>query len=114
MSALLEFECRPSVSGYDVIAIDPAQGGLLGLGLNIDYLVHDWGTLVLASWRFVNKTAEKIELLRPRSQRTRHFDLFQSNQSAYLEFAQTPLTADAVKALADRYGPLRTKQEKVS
>src|SRR6516165_5810482 len=77
MSALLEYECRVSVGGYDVITIEnPSFPG------------------------------EKIRVLHPRSKRTRRFDLFESGSSAFLEFAQTPLTEDRVKDFADRYGPL--------
>src|SRR5262249_26433307 len=49
---------------------------------------------------------EKIRMLHPRSKRTRRFDLFEFNSSAFLEFAQTPLTEDGVKDFADRYGLL--------
>ena len=77
MSALLEYECRVSVGGYDVITIEnPSFPG------------------------------EKIRVLHPRSKRTRRFDLFESGSSAFLEFAQTPLTEDRVKDFADRYGLL--------
>ena len=77
MSALLEYECRVSVGGYDVITIeDPSWPG------------------------------KKIRVLHPRSKRTRRFDLFEFNSSAFLEFAQTPLTEDRVKDFADRYGLL--------
>jgi len=77
MSALLEYECRVSVGGYDVITIeDPILPG------------------------------KKNRMLHPRSKRTRRFDLFESGSSAFLEFAQTPLTEDRVKDFADRYGLL--------
>ena len=77
MSALLEYECRVSVGGYDVITIeDPSFPG------------------------------KKIRMLHPRSKRTSRFDLFEFNSSAFLEFAQTPLTEDGVKDFADRYGLL--------
>ena len=77
MSALLEYECRVSVGGYDVITIEhPSSPG------------------------------EKIRMLHPRSKRTRRFDLFEFNSSAFLEFAQTPLTEDGVKDFADCYGLL--------
>src|SRR6516165_8758714 len=77
MSALLEYECRVSVGGYDVITIeDPSWPG------------------------------KKIKVLHPRSKRTRRFDLFEFNSSAFLEFAQTPLAEDRVKDFADRYGLL--------
>src|SRR6516165_7307829 len=82
MSALLEYECRVSVGGYDVITIeDPSWPG------------------------------KKIKVLHPRSKRTRRFDLFEFNSSAFLEFAQTPLTEDRIKDFADRYGPLHDDQE---
>jgi hypothetical protein len=81
MSVLLEYECRVPVGGYDVITID-----------------HQWHDPA--------KTIEKVRMLHPRSKRTRRFDLFESSSSVFLEFAQTPLTEDRVKDLADRYGPL--------
>lgn len=74
MSALLEYECRVSVGGYDVITI--------------------------------KLSGKKYRMLQPRSERTRRFDLFEPGSSAFLEFAQTPLTEDGVKDFADRYGLL--------
>jgi hypothetical protein len=47
-----------------------------------------------------------IKILRPRTSRTTSFDLFQSGPSVFLEFAQTPTTAEGIKAFADRYGLL--------
>jgi hypothetical protein len=81
MSALLEYECRVPVGGYDVVTVE--EPGIID-----------------------TDPPEKIRMLHPRSKRTRRFDLFESGSSAFLEFAQTPLTEDGVKALADRYGPL--------
>jgi hypothetical protein len=77
MRPWLEYECRVPVGGYDVITSEhPSFPG------------------------------KKIRMLQPRSKQTRHFDLFESNSSAFLEFAQTPLTEDGVKDFADRYGLL--------
>jgi hypothetical protein len=86
MSALLEYECRVPVDGYEVITIkEPWRE------------VDDIGTTFsgVETWR----------ILQPRSERTRRFDLFKSS-SAFLEFAQTPDTLDGIKDFADRYGPL--------
>jgi hypothetical protein len=91
MSALLEYECRVPVDGYDVVTIE---------------------TL----WPDAEKPY-KVRMLQPRSNRTRRFDLFDFNSSAFLEFAQTldpwdtrgevtPLMEDRIKHFADRYGPL--------
>jgi hypothetical protein len=91
MSALLEYECRVPVDGYEVITIkEPWRE------------VDDIGTTFsgIETWR----------ILQPRSERTRRFDLFKDNPSAFLEFAQTryslPDSLDGIKDFADRYGPL--------
>jgi hypothetical protein len=68
------------------------------------YMANRWGRLLLGG-----SSAPVARMLRPRSERTRHFDLFQSGPSTFLEFAQAPFTTDGIKALADRYGPLRTQ-----
>jgi hypothetical protein len=86
MSALLEFKCRVPVDGYQIITIEEPEPEP-----DDDGRIADFGT-----YRF----------LQPRSERSRHFDLFNFNSSAYLEFAQTPDTPDAIKAFADRYGAL--------
>jgi hypothetical protein len=90
MSALLEFECQVPVDGYEVVTVedpepepDPEDGDAPSV-------------VVFGRWRF----------LQPRSERTRRFELFDASPSAFLEFAQTPDTPDAIKGLADRYGPL--------
>src|SRR5215831_20745017 len=80
MSVLLSYECRVPVGGYDLITIEEPSRIL--------------------------KSPQKIRMLHPRSKRTRRFDLFESGSSAFLELAQTPLTEDGVKDLADRYGLL--------
>jgi hypothetical protein len=80
MSALLEYECRVPVSGYDVITIE----------------LHFTRS----------EPMKKYRVLQPRSERTKSFDLFDRDPDAYLEFAQTPQTEDAIKAFADRYGLL--------
>src|SRR5262249_26833691 len=62
-------------------------------------------------------TPQVVKMLRPRSERTRHFDLFNPDdlesvglksdgQPAFLQFSQTAPTEEGIKALADRYGPL--------
>ena len=76
MSALLEFECQVPVAGYEIITTEAQPDGTSGF------------------------------VLQPRSERNRRFDLFKVNSSAYLEFAQTPTTPDAIKDFADRYGLL--------
>jgi hypothetical protein len=81
MSALLEYQCRPPVGGYDIITIelpgDPEEP---------------------------QDPPRKVRVLQPRSERTRRFDLFKANPSAFLEFAQTPPTENGIKDFADRYG----------
>jgi hypothetical protein len=84
MSALLEFECRVPVDGYEIITIEEPEP-------DDDGCIADFGTR-----RF----------LQPRSERSKRFDLFEASSSAYLEFAQTPTTPDAIKEFADRYGAL--------
>jgi hypothetical protein len=87
MSALLEYQCQVSVGGYEVITIekpyrdDDARGGPV---------------VGVETWR----------ILQPRSERTKRVDLFKASPSAFLEFAQTPATEDAIKDFADRYGLL--------
>jgi hypothetical protein len=118
MSApLLEFECRPAVGGYRVVTFDPAKGTRLDaadkfgpISLTPDatdderYLAERWGGLLLSD----EPQPSVWHLLRPRSQRTRRFDLYQAGRSAFLDFAQTPRTPDGVEAFAARYGPLRS------
>jgi hypothetical protein len=86
MSALLEYECRVCVDGYEVVeeAIDPED---------------------LRKYRRVLQLTPEM-VLQPRSKRTRRFDLFEVNSSAFLEFAQMPATEDAIKDFAGRYGLL--------
>jgi hypothetical protein len=79
MTALLEFECQVPVGGYEVITDEQPV---------------------------MHPKDEIFRLLRARSKRTRRFDLFKVSSSAFLEFAQTPLTEDGFKDFADRYGPL--------
>jgi hypothetical protein len=45
-------------------------------------------------------------VLQPRSERTKRFDLFEESSDAFLEFAQTPINEDGIKAFADNYGLL--------
>jgi hypothetical protein len=45
-------------------------------------------------------------VLQPRSKQTRRFDLFEESSDAFLEFAQTELSEDGIKAFADHYGLL--------
>jgi hypothetical protein len=82
MSALLEYECRVCVDGYEVITFE-----------------EPWPE------DDPPPSIETIRMLQPRSERTKRFDLFTS-PSAFLEFAQTPDTLDAIKDFADRYGLL--------
>jgi hypothetical protein len=67
-----------------------------------------------ATWPIGTRTAEMpprvIGMLRPRSERTRRFDLFQSSPSTFLEFARIPITPEGVKAFADIYGPLLSRK----
>jgi hypothetical protein len=86
MSALLEYECRVPVDGYEILTIEEPEP-------------EDDGT----SFGVVFGTRR---ILQPRSERSRRFDLFKVSSSAYLEFAQTPTTPDAIKDFADRYGAL--------
>jgi hypothetical protein len=90
MSPLLEFDCQVPVGGYEVITVEKPY-------------TEDDDTLTLGG---VVVGVEKWRILQPRSERTRRFDLFKANSSAFLEFAQTPATEDGIKAFADRYGPL--------
>src|SRR6266436_733266 len=83
MSALLEYECRVPVGGYEVVTIE--HPGLFDQ--------HP-------------PTTKKIRMLQARSKRTRRFDLFEFSSSAFVEFAQTPLTEHGIRDFADRYGPL--------
>jgi hypothetical protein len=88
MSALLEYECRVPVGGYEVITVEETYK-VKGEHLPPEML-----------------QPIKLRMLQPRSERTRRFDLFEINSSAFLEFAQTPATEDGIKAFADRYGLL--------
>jgi hypothetical protein len=116
MSALLDFECRPAIGGYDVVAFDQARveraedGGSLVLPPDATDdewdLANRWGGLLLGPPEL---SPGVLNILRPRSERTKRFDLLQSGPSAFIEFAQTPLTPDGVKAFADRYGPLKSQ-----
>ena len=121
MSTLLEYECRPSVGGYDVATFDqaratkgPWRAGWGTVALESDatdderYMANRWGDFLLI--RGQKDPPGVIEMLRPRSERTKRFDLFEFGPSTFLEFAQTPRTADGVKVFADRYGPLATQQ----
>jgi hypothetical protein len=80
MSALLEYECRVPVDGYEVITLEETSE--------------------------FRETSRVVRILRPRSKRTRRFDLFESSPSAFLEFAQTLPNEHEIIDLADRYGPL--------
>jgi hypothetical protein len=78
MSVLLEFECVAPVDGYEVITFEERS----------------------------RHRSRKLRVLQPRSERTRRFNLFEINSSAFLDFAQTSATEDGIKEFADRYGPL--------
>jgi hypothetical protein len=108
MSALLEFECAVPVGGYEVITIEERKMTPIGVANAIDRARgvitgipedDDTSTVML-----------KRRILQPRSKRTVRFDLFEINKitsrPAFLEFAQTPDTPDAIKSFADRYGAL--------
>jgi hypothetical protein len=86
MSALLEYQCRVPVDGYEIITIEEPEPE-----------PDDEGQVAVFGTR---------RFLQPRSERSRSFDLFKVSSSAYLEFAQTPDTPDAIKDFADRYGAL--------
>jgi hypothetical protein len=119
MSALLEFECRPAAGGYDVIAFDKTKirraehrsDGGFNVELAPDaseddrYAVNRWGREWARMWLMFTPQ-DVIEFLRPRSDRTKRFDLFQTGKSTFVEFATRALTKEGVRALADRYGPL--------
>jgi hypothetical protein len=90
MSPLLEFDCQVPVGGYEVITVEKPY-------------TEDDDTLTLGG---VVVGVEKWRILQPRSERTRRVDLFSVGPSAFLEFAQTPDTPDAIKGFADRYGAL--------
>jgi hypothetical protein len=125
MSALLEFECQPPVGGYEVVAFDERKAkwtALDSLTLTSDatdderYLAKRWGPSMLGD---LAKPRIKY-MLRPRSERTRRFDLFERGPSVFIELAQAT-TMDAlkgftvddndrffegVKTFADQYGLL--------
>jgi hypothetical protein len=113
MSALLEFECRPPVGGYDVVQFDQAKASgpdrfgpiVLTPDATDDerYLADQWGGLLLELGPL--KPIE-LQMLRPRTKRNRRFDLYKDGPHAFIEFAQTPDTPDGIKSFADRYGPL--------
>ena len=89
MSALLEFECRVPVDGYEVVTVDSFE--------------------VFTVEGIYKQRRGKFRVLHPRSERTKRFDLFEvcpSAPPAFLEFAQTSATEDGIKAFADRYGQL--------
>ena len=93
MSALLEYECQVPRDGYEVITIEfPVRED-----------EDDASSRVII---------EKWRVLQPRSERTRHFDLFKVSSCAFLEFAQTPATEDGIKDFAGRYGPLEPDKVK--
>ena len=67
MSALLEFDCRVPVGGYEVITVEKPY-------------TEDDDTLTLGG---VVVGVEKWRILQPRSERTRRFDLFSIGQSPH-------------------------------
>jgi len=93
MSALLEYECQVPRDGYEVITIE----------VPVPKDEDDASSRVII---------EKWRVLQPRSERTRHFDLFKVSSCAFLEFAQMPATEDGIKDFADRYGPLEPDKVK--
>ena len=126
MGALLEFECRPAVGGYDVVTFDQLRGKKPPRGAAYSAIVlspdasdderfmgNRWGRHLLIGDhdpRDGTPTPRVIGMLRPRSERIRRFDLFQSGPSTFLEFARTPLTPEGVKAFVDVYGPLYARR----
>jgi hypothetical protein len=98
MSALLEYECRVPVDGYEVISVEEPRS---------TRRIESIPMLYESAYEITPSKAkrEKLRMLHPRSGRIKCFDLFES-PSAYLEFAQKPPTEDGIKDLANRYGPL--------
>jgi hypothetical protein len=121
MSALLKFQCRPSVRGYRVLKFDArrfchfdevrgacvwdARSSSLGSDDDEKELLERWDIEVFAA-SLQGKAPGITEYLVPTGPETRSFDLFDTDPSAYLKFANTPLTADAVREFADEFGML--------
>jgi hypothetical protein len=121
MSAILKFECRVPADGYRVLSLDERK--LMGAEMNSGdasdvlppsdltedelYLLKKWGEQILP-WG--NPPEEILSLpklfFEPNSERIRRFDLFEEASDPHLEFANTPVTLEGAKALADRYGSL--------
>ena len=126
MSALLEFECRVPVGGYRVLSFDERKFCGADTKYNWDdssvsppedatederYLLSRWGMGVVPA---ISQEMFKIgiepevrEILEPQSEPIRCFDLFDEATDLHLEFANASKTSEEVKALADRFGPLR-------
>src|SRR5690242_17993277 len=102
MSSLLEYECRVPVNGYEVVTRSAVAATLKTKYPSNHKIIDQW---LLAGSR------SRSRILRPRSKQTRRFNLFEFNPSAFLEFAQTPVTEDGLKNFVDRYGPLTTVQD---
>ena len=92
------------MGGYDVITIEAPQFSA-GIWTRIYQLKlgQDYPRRLPPK---IRPLPTKMRMLQPRSKRTRSFDLFKVSSSAFLEFAQTPLTENGIKDFADRYGPL--------
>jgi hypothetical protein len=117
MSALQEFECHPAIGGYRVATFDQRKfvsaefdfetGKYVGPplpGVTADerYVLELSGSFATAD----DDEPEVIEVLVPASDRTKGFDLFDSDPAAFLKFANIPTTFEGVKAFADRFGQL--------
>ncbi len=123
MSALLEYECRVPVGGYEVITIEEPSPRARAISQHAQATAlherakHERPNKLGGSRQLMALAALavslakddeplKLRILQPRSERIRRFDLFKIGSSAFLEFAQTPPTEDGIKAFADRYGLL--------
>jgi hypothetical protein len=120
MSALLEFECRVPVDGFRVMSFDETKFYNLQPRSDHDwsvdppphateeeqYLLERWGYGIVPHRDFEDYPPEILEVLEPRSDRVKSFDLFKSTSAPFREFADTSTTLEGVTALANRYGSL--------
>ena len=114
MGALLQFQCSRHPRGYRIVAFDQRR---LSKGWIIDgnHIVEPppnatederlafelWGDDLL-----LEKPARIIYWLEPLSPEIEYFDLFEDAPGMFLEFANSPLSPEGVKAFANRYGTL--------
>jgi hypothetical protein len=108
MSALLEYDRRVPVSGYEVITIEDTYKTDFIKRLSPQTL----GKMPPMHLQMLSAT--KLRVLQPRSERTKRFDLFEKSPTAFLEFAQTPATEEGIKDFADRYGLLLPDRPEIS